>query len=194
MNVHLQRSYEIDRYTPLCANHAKSESLEKQPGGKLQVILLYTEVQIRTMTGNRLSDWTLFGTIAGALLACFFYAIEQGFEINLYTFLVNIDFLPLPDYIIYSYLIQFISHLVITVILIAVIDILSARFNHPIGISVIINTIMSFTFFPLYQIAVTKPFHPPFILPFTLWFIGHLLFAVLIGYFVSILHKKKERY
>jgi predicted neutral ceramidase superfamily lipid hydrolase len=192
MNVHLQRSCEIDRYTPLCANHAKSESLEKLPSGKLQVILLYTEVQIRTMTGNRLLDWTFYGTIAGTLLACFFYIIEQGFEINLYTFLVNIDFLPLPDYIIYSFLIQFVSHIVISVILIAFVDILSAKFNHPYLISLIINAVMSFTFFPLYHAAVTKPFHPPFILPFTLWFIGHLLFAVLIGYFVSFLHKKRS--
>jgi predicted neutral ceramidase superfamily lipid hydrolase len=144
------------------------------------------------MIGNRLIEWTLYGTIAGTLLACFFYIIEKRFEINLYTFLVNIDFLPLPEFIIYSSFIQFISHLVISVILIAIIDRLSARLRHPIVISVIINTVMSFTFFPLYQIAVTKPFYSPFILPFTLWFIGHLLFAFLIGYFVSFLHKKRS--
>ncbi|OOE12073.1 hypothetical protein UN64_08105 [Fictibacillus arsenicus] len=144
------------------------------------------------MTGNRLLDWTFYGTIAGTLLACFFYTIERGFGINLYTFLVNIDFLPLLDYIIYSLLIQFVSHILISVILIALVDILSAAFNHPYLISVIINAFMSFTFFPLYHVAVTKPFHPPFILPFLLWFIGHLLFAVLIGYFVSFLHKKRS--
>lgn len=144
------------------------------------------------MTGNRLLEWTFYGTIAGTLLACFLYAIEQGFEINLYTFLVNIDFLPLPDYIIYSFLIQFISHIVISVSLIAFVDILSAKFKHPYFISLIINAVMSFTFFPLYHAAVTKPFLPPFILPFTLWFIGHLLYAVIIGYFVSFLHKKRS--
>lgn len=144
------------------------------------------------MIGNRLINWFIFGTIAGTLLACFFYWIERGLEIKLYTFLLNIDFLPLPDTIIYSVPVQFVMHLFISVILIAIIDILYERFSHPFLLSVIINAIMSFTFFPLYQMAISKPFFPPFFFPFTLWIIGHILYALLIGYLVSYIHKKRS--
>jgi hypothetical protein len=142
------------------------------------------------MIGNRLINWFIFGTIAGTLLACFFYWIEKALEIKLYTFLLNIDFLPLPDSIIYSVPVQFVLHLFISVILIAIIDILYERFSHPFLLSVIINTIMSFTFFPLYQMAISKPFFPPFFFPFALWIIGHILYALLIGTLFHIYIKK----
>ncbi|MCM3774993.1 hypothetical protein [Fictibacillus phosphorivorans] len=144
------------------------------------------------MIGNRLFTWTFYGTIAGTLLACFFYLLEKSFGISLYTFLVNIDFLPLPDSILSSFLIQYLSHIVISVVLIAAVDLFSETYRRPYLISLIINACMSFTFFPLYRLAITKPIQPPLSLPFTLWLIGHFLFAMIIGYFVSVLHKKRS--
>jgi hypothetical protein len=144
------------------------------------------------MIGNRFLIMTFYGTIAGILLACFFYFLERILHINLFTFLLNIDFLPLPYSIIYSFPIQFVLHIFISMILIAIIDMLSKRYDHSLLISIIINTIMSFTFFPLLQLAISKPFSPPLILPFSLWLIGHIFYAVLIGVFVNRMNKKKE--
>ncbi len=142
------------------------------------------------MIGKRIISWIFYGTIAGILLACFFYIPETIFELKLYTFLLNIDFIPLPDYIIFNKSLQFILHIFIAIGLIAIVDLLCDVYNRPYLLSLVINVIMSFTFFPLYDMAVSKPFQPPLTMPFVLWLIGHILFAFLIGFFVSHIHKK----
>jgi hypothetical protein len=144
------------------------------------------------MIGNRFLLGTLFGTIAGSLLACFFYAIENVTKIRLYSFLVNIDFLPLPSTIINSPSIQFILHIIIAILLVVFADKLCSYYNHPYRISFLSNVLLSFSFFPLYRLAVIKPFTSPLFIPFALWFVGHLIFAVIVGYFVSLMHKKKS--
>ncbi|MBN3555074.1 hypothetical protein JYA63_12405 [Fictibacillus nanhaiensis] len=146
------------------------------------------------MIGNnkRIISWILFGTIAGVLLACFFYMLELLFGMKLYTFLLNIDFLPLPDSIIYNEPFQFFLHIIIAIILIAVVDILCKIYNHPYQISLAINGVMSITFFPLYYLAVEKPFSDSLTLPFLLWLLGHILFAIIIAYFVAQLNKKRS--
>ncbi|MDM5316688.1 hypothetical protein QUF49_11835 [Fictibacillus sp. b24] len=157
-----------------------------------QVILIYTEARTQIMIGNgkRIISWIFYGTVAGILLACFFYITELFFKIKLYTFLLNIDFLPLPDYIIFNEPLQFVLHIFIAIALIACVDLICVVFNHPYLLSLFINIIMSLTFFPLYYIAVSKPFQPPLTMPFFLWLIGHILFAILIGFFVNQMHKK----
>ncbi|MFC0237761.1 hypothetical protein [Fictibacillus phosphorivorans] len=101
------------------------------------------------MIGNniRIISWILFGTLAGILLACFFYVPEVLFRLNLYTFLLNIDFLPLPDSVIYNEPFQFVLHIIIAIILIAFVDLFCRIYYYPYQISLIINVIMSFTFF-----------------------------------------------
>ncbi|MBH0166022.1 hypothetical protein IHV12_13950 [Fictibacillus sp. 7GRE50] len=146
------------------------------------------------MIGNniRIISWILFGSLAGILLACFFYVPEVLFGLNLYTFLLNIDFLPLPDSIIYNEPFQFVLHIIIAIILIAFVDLFCRIYSHPYQISLIINVIMSFTFFPLYHLAVEKPFSAPVTLPFIIWLLGHILFAIIIAYFVTLLNKKRS--
>ncbi|MET3728884.1 putative outer membrane lipoprotein [Fictibacillus halophilus] len=146
------------------------------------------------MIGNniRIFSWILFGTIAGILLACFFYILEVLFEIKLYTFLLNIDFLPLPDSVLYNEPFQFVLHIIIAIFLIAFVDVICKVYSHPYQISLIINGIMSFTFFPLYYLAVEKPFSAPLTLPFLIWLIGHILFAIIIAFFVKRLNKKRS--
>jgi len=146
------------------------------------------------MIGNniRIISWILFGTIAGILLACFFYIPEVLFGINLYTFLLNIDFLPLPDSVLFNEPFQFVLHIIIAIFLIAFVDVICKVYNHPYQISLIINGIMSFTFFPLYHLAVEKPFSAPLTLPFLIWLIGHILFAIIIAFFVKSLNKKRS--
>ncbi|MBY6036240.1 hypothetical protein KUV80_06230 [Fictibacillus nanhaiensis] len=145
------------------------------------------------MIGNRLYQWVFFGSIAGTLLACFFFILEKVWSIRLYTFLVNIDFLPLPREIIFSAPLQFVLHIVISVILIAFVDRMYQKgYKRPYIVAIMINSIMALTFFPLYNFAVTKPFFPPLLLPFILWFIGHLLYACLIAYYVLKINKKRS--
>ncbi|MBH0172929.1 hypothetical protein IHV09_05140 [Fictibacillus sp. 23RED33] len=146
------------------------------------------------MIGNniRIISWILFGSLAGILLACFFYVPEVLFGLNLYTFLLNIDFLPLPDSVIYNEPFQFVLHIIIAIILIAFVDLFCRIYYHPYQISLIINVIMSFTFFPLYHLAVEKPFSAPLTLPFIIWLLGHILFAIIIAYFVTLLNKKRS--
>lgn len=146
------------------------------------------------MIGNNIKifSWILFGTIAGILLACFFYIPEVFFEIKLYTFLLNIDFLPLPDFVIYNEPFQFVLHIIIAIFLVAFVDLFCKIYKHPYQISLIINGIMSLTFFPLYKLAVIKPFSAPLTIPFFIWLLGHLFFGIIIAYFVTFLNKKKE--
>lgn len=144
------------------------------------------------MIGKKFLNWTLYGTIAGVLLACFFYGLEKIYRISLYTFLLNIDFLPLPDYILFHTPFQFILHVIIAIIITAFVDLVCLRFYYPYSLSISINVVMAFTFFPLYQVAVTKPFHPPLTVPFILWITGHLLFSFIIGYFVDLMHIKRS--
>lgn len=140
--------------------------------------------------GKRLISWILYGTAAGILLACFFYIPEVFLKIKLYTFLLNIDFLPLPDFIIFNEPLQFVLHIFIAIALIACVDMLCKVFYHPFFVSLFINIIMSFTFFPLYSLAESKPFLPPLTVPFFIWLFGHILFSLLIGFFVSLMHNK----
>jgi hypothetical protein len=143
------------------------------------------------MIGRSTLLWTIYGSFAGILLACFFYILEHLFHINLYTFLLNIDFLPLTSSIIYSQLFQFLLHLFISISLLAFTDLLYRKSSkNPYLISIFVNIIFAFTFFPLYSLSIHKPFQPPLLIPFFIWLFGHLLYAFLIGYFVFKIHKR----
>jgi hypothetical protein len=116
---------------------------------KRLVILLYTEALIQIMIGKIIIQWTVYGTIAGAPLAVFFYFLDGIFNVHLYLFLLNIDFLNLPEYLIYNPYFQLFLHFIISVFLLAMIDSIASKLrNSPFQVSFLLNALMSFYFLP----------------------------------------------
>jgi hypothetical protein len=130
------------------------------------------------MTGKKFfAAVTYSGLYAGFWLGLFFFVIEKLSGIRIYDFLLNIDFLPLPDAIIYNPFIQWILHLIISLLLALLL--VKATLNRSallIPLSFGINLAVSLAFFPLESASEEKIIKSS-VQNFGIWAAGHMIYA-----------------
>lgn len=124
------------------------------------------------------------GTISGTGLALFLWIIEQLFDYRVFTLLLNVDFIPVVGGINWPVVVEFLFHLFISWVIAAGYSIylyIKPRTNFQEWTTVLILSIgAGLSYFPLSELAIKSV---PSITDFRAamyWFIGHLLYAVLL--------------
>lgn len=125
------------------------------------------------------------GTVTGLLLGWYLWIIEQLTGKRVYTLLMNVDFIPKFRQIEVPFLLEWVFHLIISwgITLIIVVylrrigNVTEKRIWVLIGVLVGMATL---SYFPLTILALTETPAVTDIIAFSYWFIGHIMYAILL--------------
>ena len=142
------------------------------------------------------------GSISGIILGLFLKLVEVVTSIKVYTLLLNVDFMPLLGRIIWPEWIEFLFHLVISVIIGIILIVVFSKTNPSIKGRFIFSFYLTvptiFLYFPLTIIALKEVPEPTNLIAFTWWVIGHLIYFVSISvssiFIVKRPHEKSARW
>ncbi|TDL35168.1 hypothetical protein E2R51_05470 [Jeotgalibacillus sp. S-D1] len=132
----------------------------------------------------------LSGIILGALLKWF----EAVTSVKIYTLLLNVDFIPIVGNYIWPEWIEFIFHLIISIIIGIIFLVILNKIGNTVknqffvAFALTIPTI--FLYFPLAALAIKDVPAPLNGFAFTLWTIGHLGYALSIPLVCWLLDKR----
>lgn len=129
----------------------------------------------------------LTGFISGSIMGLAVKGLEAVFSKKIYTLLLNVDFIPfignrnLPE------LVEFLFHVIIAVFIGIIFAWLmekkASSKTSPYICSLLLTLPTVFLYFPLTILAIkdTPPVDDP--ISFSLWTVGHILFAILVPIF-----------
>jgi hypothetical protein len=136
------------------------------------------------MTGRKISLTITTGFVSGIILGIFLYIIELLTDKKVYTLLMNVDFIPiLSNYTLPAW-IEFSLHLVISLILSVGIQfsIIRMDIHHIMTVTCIVVLPTIFLYFPLSMLATKEVPNVNDTVAFCYWSIGHIVYAVTLGY------------
>lgn len=126
------------------------------------------------------------GVISGVILGLFLKTIEIRWNINVYTLLLNVDYIPVFNRFSFSEMVEFSFHLIISVILAMILLCVAAKHQwtrrqmmvRTIGISLFIGLV-------LYPTTALSERTPPLtsVPALFCWLFGHLLYGVALSLF-----------
>ncbi|KAF0995087.1 hypothetical protein [Geobacillus sp. TFV-3] len=126
------------------------------------------------------------GVISGVILGLFFKTIEIYWNINVYTLLLNVDYIPVLNRFSFSEMVEFSFHLIISVILATILLYVAAKHQwtrrqmmvRTIGTSLFIGLV-------LYPTTALSERTPPLTSVSALfcWLFGHLLYGAALSLF-----------
>ncbi|WP_284141639.1 hypothetical protein [Virgibacillus sp. LDC-1] len=128
----------------------------------------------------------LAGLVAGVLLGLFLKGVEAITAINVYTLLLNVDFVPMLNELTMSEGIEFTLHLVVSIVLaVALFWLMKIRLwskSKSMSILLLINVGIGFLLFPLTLLSERTPsiWSGEALL---FWLFGHALYGVILGLF-----------
>lgn len=178
------KNYATDRSIPICVTHVMNELRREQKNVKILGNLNYSTRMNRTMSG-KIKLGLLAGTISGIALGLILKVIQVTTGKLVYTLLLNIDFIPIIGNINWPELIEFVFHLIISLIIGVVFSLGSSRFfsNKKVyqAIFAYVLTLPTvFLYFPLTYLAI-KPTPDLFdLVAIGYWTIGHLIYAAIL--------------
>jgi hypothetical protein len=128
------------------------------------------------------------GALSGFALGFFLKFIEASTGKKVYTLLLNVDFIPFFNRIIWPQWIEFFFHLIISFMIAAGFFILLLHFNRPYITALIVTSPAVMLYFPLSLLAIKPVAGVNDVLAFLYWTAGHLLYAFVLG-----LYGQKEK-
>ncbi|WLR43667.1 hypothetical protein LC087_05855 [Bacillus carboniphilus] len=134
------------------------------------------------------------GLVSGILMGMFLKVLEEKTGEKVYTLLLNIDFIyenPLPE------LVEFSLHLLVAIgigvllqIIVSMTD--KSSFNSILIYSFLLTAPTIILFFPLTTIANKPTPEMSDVLALSLWTVGHIIFAFILGLLLHCLYKRNQ--
>ncbi|UOY93773.1 hypothetical protein MUG87_06545 [Ectobacillus sp. JY-23] len=124
------------------------------------------------------------GTIAGIVLGLSLKFMQALTGSKVYTLLLNVDFIPYMNQQ-WSEATEFSFHLIISLLIGMVLHILANRGWHPWQTAYLLTLPTIFLYFPLTVLAIKDVPAPNDWFAFSLWIIGHMLYAISLAYTYS---------
>jgi hypothetical protein len=128
------------------------------------------------------------GMIAGFGLGFFLKGIERLTNIAVYTLLLNVDFIPVINKVLWPEWMEFFFHLIISLFIAAGFFSLLPKTKHPYVTAFLLTLPAVFLYFPLALLAHKPVSKVNDIQAFFLWTTGHILYALVLG-----LHGQKRK-
>ncbi|MDX5474948.1 MAG: hypothetical protein LPK00_05360 [Bacillaceae bacterium] len=141
-----------------------------------------------------IQNGALTGLISGILMGLLMKLFQILFQKEVYTLLLNIDFIPYIGTITFSETVEFIFHLLIALI-IGIVFVFIAEIYKLVTLSklFLLSFILTFPtvflYFPLTILAIKETPDVADYLALTLWTIAHLFFALFIPIFYRLLQR-----
>lgn len=125
------------------------------------------------------------GIIGGILLGAFLWAVEEQSGRRVYTLLMNVDYIPVVNSITYPAPVEFLFHLVVSVIL-SVVLLWLVRRMRMLGSRVIVwlvtvNTLIGVLIWPVTSLSDRTP-APGDWASLAWWLAGHALYGAVLGW------------
>lgn len=137
------------------------------------------------MMNGKVKQGLIAGTLSGIVLGLLLKEIQAGTGVLVYTLLLNIDFIPVIGNIQWAESIEFLFHLIISLIIGVVYSLGSYRYFHKrrkaqFIFSYVLTLPTLFLYFPLTYLA-EKP-TPPLMdsVAITYWTLGHVVYAAVL--------------
>lgn len=137
------------------------------------------------MMSGKVKQGLIAGTLAGIVLGLLLKGIQATSGVLVYTLLLNIDFIPVIGSIHWPESIEFLFHLIISLIIGVVYSLGSYRFFHKRRVAQLLFAYVLtlptvFLYFPLTYLA-EKP-TPPLLdsVAITYWTLGHVVYAAVL--------------
>ncbi|EMR07255.1 hypothetical protein C772_00900 [Bhargavaea cecembensis DSE10] len=128
------------------------------------------------------------GIISGMLLGAFLWAVEEQSGHSVYTLLMNVDYIPVVNAFTYPAPVEFLFHLIVSVILATVLLWLVRRMrmlgNRVIVWLVTVNTLIGALIWPVTSLSDRTP-APGDWASFAWWLAGHALYGAVLGWLLQ---------
>lgn len=136
----------------------------------------------------KIKEGILPGIISGIFLGIFLKVIELTTKINVYTLLLNVDYIPIINQVKFPEIIEFLFHLIISVLVaVFLVNFLKVRKWRPLKnfyFVIIFSLFISLILFPTTDLSERTP-ELTSIPALLYWLLGHILYGVLLGYLVK---------
>jgi len=124
---------------------------------------------------------SISGIIASLVIGFYFKWIERIFHIKVYTLLLNIDYFPILKHIHFSEMIEFLFHIIVSIIIATILLFITHYFKwsrQQIGLRIIL--ISMFIGLIIYPTTILSERTPEItsLLAISHWIIGHLLYGI----------------
>ncbi|KZE37213.1 hypothetical protein AV656_11580 [Bhargavaea cecembensis] len=125
------------------------------------------------------------GIISGIVLGAFLWAVEEQSGRRVYTLLMNVDYIPVVNAVTYPAPIEFLFHLIVSVILSTVLLWLVRRLRM-LGSRIIVwlitvNALVGVLIWPVTSLSERTP-APDDWASFAWWLAGHALYGTVLGW------------
>lgn len=130
------------------------------------------------------------GAVSGLALGFFLKAVEYSFGDLVYTLLLNVDFIPVINQVIWPEWMEFLFHLIVSFFIAAGYFLLLKRWDRPVLLAFLVTIPAVFLYFPLSVLARKTVPAVDDISAIAWWTAGHLLYAVLLGLFGKKMKRK----
>lgn len=123
------------------------------------------------------------GLISGVIIGVFFKVIEMKTNVKVYTLLLNIDFIPILNRIHFSESIEFIFHLIVSILLtliLYVIVIYFVREKYEIAMLIGLSVLVGIFIYPITNFSARTP-HIFSVQAIFWWLLGHFLYGIILS-------------
>ena len=123
----------------------------------------------------------LAGSSAGLILGFFLKGIEVATGKAVYRLLLNVDFIPIVNQVLWPEWIEFFFHLLASFLIAAVFFLLLPKTKRPYKTAFLLTLPAFFLYFPLSALAHKPVSEMNDIQAFAWWTAGHMLYALTLG-------------
>ncbi|MCP3761867.1 hypothetical protein NLX67_05645 [Domibacillus sp. A3M-37] len=121
------------------------------------------------------------GAVTGLFLGFFLKGIELFTGKGVYTLLLNVDFIPIINQVLWPEWIEFFFHLLVSLLIAAGFFLLLPKTKRPYSTAFLLTLPAIFLYFPLSALACKSVPEMDDMRAFFWWTAGHILYALILG-------------
>lgn len=149
------------------------------------------------MSKNQFFDALVAGLVAGFVLGFFLKGMQVMTGFQVYTLLMNIDYLPVLKNFQFPEWIEFSFHLIVSIAISFLVKLIAIRREWKkqriVFASIFLNIIIALVIYPTTVLSTRTP-ELFSLVSITIWLVGHVIYGGILGVFLSYISIKSQKF